>query len=267
MRWLKNLVREWTPVIVAVLLIRAFVVEAFMVPTGSMLNTILIGDMMLVNKFVYGVKLPFTDKTIVPVSSPKRGEIVIFRFPLDPDVPAGATRLFPAKLPLLPLFWNKTKGFFQWYTPLALVKRCVAVAGDTVECRDKQLYVNGREQTEPYVIHSDGRMLAGFEPAPGMAAFQKAWEEKRFFRTEYAAYVRDRFGPIVVPPGTIFVMGDNRDNSEDARFFGPLELRHVRGKPLVTYMSTAAAGYPINIPKMVFSPWAIRLNRIGHLVR
>ena len=267
MRWLKNVLREWTPVIVAVLLIRAFVVEAFMVPTGSMLNTIFIGDMMLVNKFVYGAKLPFTDKTIIPVSSPKRGDIVIFRFPLDPDVPAGATRLFPAKLPLLPLFWNKTKGFFQWYTPLALVKRCVAVAGDTVEYRDKQLYVNGRLQTEPYVIHSDGRMLPGFEPAPGMAAFQKAWEEKRFFRTEYAAYVRDRFGPIVVPPGTIFVMGDNRDNSEDARFFGPLELRHVRGKPLVTYMSTAAAGYPINIPKMVFSPWAIRFNRIGRLVR
>ncbi len=267
MRWLKNVLREWTPVIIAVLLIRSFVVEAFMVPTGSMLNTIFIGDMMLVNKFVYGVKLPFTDKTVVPVSSPKRGEIVIFRFPLDPDVPAGANRLFPAKLPLLPLFWNKTKGFFQWYTPLALVKRCVAVAGDTVEYRDKQLYVNGQLQDEPYVVHCDGRVLPGFEPAPGMAAFQKAWEEKRFFRTEFSPYVRDRFGPIVVPPGTIFVMGDNRDNSEDARFFGPLELRHVRGKPLVTYMSTSAAGYPINIPKMVLSPWAIRLNRIGRLVR
>ena len=267
MRWLKNLVREWAPVIVAVLVIRAFEVEAFMVPTGSMLNTILIGDMMLVNKFVYGVKLPFTDNTIIPVSSPKRGDIVIFRFPLDPVVPEGASRIFPAKLPLLPLFWNKTKGFFQWYTPLALIKRCVAVAGDTVEYRDKQLYVNGKLQVEPYVVHCDGRMMPGFGSAPGMAAFQKAWEEKRFFRTEYAPYVRDRFGPIVVPPGTIFVMGDNRDNSEDARFFGPLALRHVRGKPLVIYMSTAAAGYPINIPKMVLSPSAIRLSRIGHLVR
>ena len=113
MRWLRNALREWTPVIVAVLFIRSFVVEAFMVPTGSMLNTILIGDMMLVNKFVYGVKLPFTDKTLIPVSSPKRGDIVIFRFPLDPDVPAGATRLFPEKLPLLPVFWSRTAGSFS----------------------------------------------------------------------------------------------------------------------------------------------------------
>jgi len=264
MRWLKNLVREWAPVIVAVLLIRSFVVEAFMVPTGSMLNTIFIGDMMLVNKFVYGAKVPFTDRTIVPVSSPERGDIVIFRFPLDPDVPPGASRIFPAKLPLLPLFWNKTKGFFQWYTPLALVKRCVAVAGDTVECRDKQLYVNGTLQVEPYVQHLDTRTFPGLaEPGD----FKQRWEGLRFFRTELAPYVRDQFGPVVVPPGCIFVMGDNRDNSEDARFFGPLELRHVRGKPLVIYMSTAAAGYPINIPKMVLSPWAIRLNRIGRLVR
>ena len=263
-RWLRNVGREWGPVIVAVLLIRSFVVEAFMVPTGSMLDTILIGDFMLVNKFVYGVKLPFTDKVVVPVSSPKRGDIVVFRFPLDPDVPTGASRLFPAKLPLLPLFWSKTKGFFQWYTPLSLVKRCVAVAGDTVEYRNKQLYVNGRPQVEPYVRHVDPRTFPGRDD---LGDFQRRWEDREFFRTELSPYVRDQFGPVVVPPGCIFVMGDNRDNSEDARFFGPLELRHIRGRPLVTYMSTAAAGYPINLPKMVLSPWAIRFNRIGRLVR
>jgi signal peptidase I len=263
-RWLRDVGREWGMVIVAVLLIRSFVVEAFMVPTGSMLDTILIGDMMLVNKFAYGVRLPFTDKTVIPVSSPKRGDIVIFRFPLDPDVPDGASRLFPEKLPLLPLFWSKTKGFFQWYTPLALVKRCVAVAGDTVEYRDKQLYVNDRQQVEPYVLHVDAQTFPGLDE-PG--DFQQRWERHEFFRTGLAPYVRDRFGPVVVPPGCIFVMGDNRDNSEDARFFGPLPLRHVRGRPVVTYMSTAAAGYPINLPKIVLSPWAIRFNRIGRLVR
>ncbi|HTW92849.1 MAG TPA: signal peptidase I [bacterium] len=264
MRWLRNLVRDWGPVIIAVLLIRSFLVEAFMVPTGSMLNTILIGDFMLVNKFVYGVRLPFTDRTIVHVSSPKRGDIVIFRFPLDPDVPPGASRIFPAQLPLLPLFWNSSKGFFQWYTPLSLIKRCVAVAGDTVEYRDKQLYVNGKQQVEPYVQHVDGRTFPGL---PKLSDYQRRWERHDFFRTELSAYVRDQFGPIVVPSGCIFVMGDNRDNSEDARFFGPLDLRHIRGKPLVMYMSTAAAGYPINIPKMALSPWAIRFNRIGRLVR
>jgi signal peptidase I len=264
MRRLRNVVREWGMVVVAVLLIRSFVVEAVMVPTGSMLDTIFIGDMMLVNKFVYGVKLPFTDKTVIPISNPKRGDIVVFRFPLDPDVPDGASRLFPARLPLLPLFWSRTKGFFQWYTPLVLVKRCVAVAGDTVEYRDKQLYVNGQLQVEPYVQHMDARTSAGLQ---GLENYQRPWERRGFFRTELSPYVRDRFGPVVVPPNCIFVMGDNRDNSEDARFFGPLELRYVRGKPLVIYMSTAAAGYPINIPKMVLSPWAVRLNRIGRLVR
>lgn len=267
MRWLRNGLREWTPVIVAVLLIRSFVAEAFMVPTGSMLNTILIGDMMLVNKFVYGLRLPFTDKTVIPISSPKRGDIVVFRFPLDPEVPEGAGRLFPARLPLLPLFWDRTKGFFRWYTPLALVKRCVALAGDTVEYRDKQLYVNGQLQAEPYAIHGDSRILPGFQPPLDRAIFQKAWEAKRFFRTELSPYIRDRFGPVVVPAGCILVLGDNRDFSEDGRFSGPLELRHIRGKPLITYMSTAAAEYPISLPKIILSPWAIRLNRVGRLVR
>jgi signal peptidase I len=124
--------------------------------------------------------------------------------------------------------------------------------------------VNGKLQVEPYVQHVDSRTFPGLED---LKDYQRPWENHSFFRTELSAYVRDQFGPVVVPAGCIFVMGDNRDNSEDARFFGPLELRHVRGKPLVIYMSTAAAGYPINIPKMVLSPWAIRFDRIGHLVR
>jgi signal peptidase I len=234
MRWLKNLVREWAPVIIAVLVIRSFVVEAFMVPTGSMLNTILIGDMMLVNKFVYGVKLPFTDKTLIPLSSPKRGDIVIFRFPLDPDVPIGASRIFPAKLPLLPLFWSKTKGFFQWYTPLSLIKRCVALAGDTVEYRNKQLYVNGKLQVEPYVQHVDSRTFPGLE---GIGSLQRRWERHDFFRTELSAYVRDQFGPIVVPAGCIFVMGDNRDESADSRYWGFVDLNDVEGKAFIIYWS------------------------------
>ena len=266
-RWLRNVGREWTPVIVAVLLIRSFVVEAFMVPTGSMLDTILIGDFMLVNKFVYGVKLPFTDKTIVPVSSPKRGDIIVFRFPVDtddPQPPERYSRLFPRWLPLLPLFWDSQAHFFTWYVPRNFIKRCIAVAGDTVEYRDKQLYVNGHQQTESYVGHKDSRMLPGFEPAPAQAAFQKAWEERRFYQSEYSPYVRDRFGPVVVPAGHIFAMGDNRDNSEDGRFWGPLDLRNLRGKPLVLYFSSGAAP---NIARIILSPWAIRFNRIGRLVR
>jgi signal peptidase I len=263
--WLKRFFREWTPVVIAVLLIRSFLVEAFMVPTGSMLNTIFIGDFMLVNKFAYGVKAPFTDKTILPVRNPKAGEIVIFRFPLDPDVPHNCVRIFPKWLPLLPVFWNRQTHFFTWYVPLTLVKRCVAVAGDTVEYRDKRLFVNGRASDGSYVVHSDGRTFPGLVPPP--ENLQQMWETQRFFRTSLTPYVRDQFGPVVVPESCIFVMGDNRDDSEDARFFGPLELRHVKGKPLVLYFSSSVATNPPSIPKIVLSPWAIRPGRIGRLVR
>ncbi len=255
--------REWGPVIIAVLLIRSFLVEAFMVPTGSMLDTIEIGDFMLVNKFIYGVKLPFNDKTIIPVSNPKRGDIVVFRFPMDPDLPGDRiVRLFPEQLPLLPLFWDRSAGFFKWYVPRNFIKRCVAVAGDTVEYREKRLYVNGRLQLEPHVIHRDYRSLPGFDPPP--PDLQRSWEEGRFYQTALSPYVRDNFGPVVIPEGHIFCMGDNRDNSEDGRFWGPLDLRYVKGKPLVLYFSSKAAP---NIAKIVLSPWAIRLGRIGHIVR
>ncbi|MEO0078807.1 MAG: signal peptidase I [candidate division WOR-3 bacterium] len=261
----RNIVREWAPVILAVLLIRSFLVEAFMVPTGSMEDTILIGDFMLVNKFVYGIRLPFNDQAVIKVSSPKRGDIVVFRFPVDGDLPGPPerfVRLFPARLQLLPLFWDRKARFFHWYVPRNFIKRCVAVAGDTVEYRDKQLYINGKLQSEPFVVHKDYRTLPGFDPMP--ADFSRLWQERRFYQTELSPYIRDRFGPVVVPEGCIFVMGDNRDNSEDARFWGPLELRHLKGKPLVLYFSSSAAP---NLARIVLSPWAIRLERIGRIVR
>jgi len=269
--FLKRMVREWTPVILAVLLIRAFIVESFLVPTGSMLDTIDIGDAMLVNKFIYGIKLPFTDRVIIPTSSPRRGDIIVFRFPADPDVPADPRRpgryqrIFPRWLPLLPLFWDSQRSFFTWYTPQNYVKRCVAVAGDTVEYRQKQLYVNGELRQERYVIHSDLRSLPPLPVPP--ADYQRAWEERRFFRTPLAAGVRDNFGPVVIPPGHVMAMGDNRDNSEDSRFWGPLELRHIKGRPLVMYFSSRAATNPPNFLKIILSPWAVRLNRIGRLVQ
>ena len=146
-QFLVRLAREWGPVIIAVLIIRSFLVESFMVPTGSMLETIQIGDFMLVNKFIYGVKVPFTHRTAIPVKDPASGEIVVFRFPQEPDVPEPAGRygrIFPEWLPLLPLWWDREANSIKWYIPNNFVKRCVAVAGDTVEYRNKQLYVNGR---------------------------------------------------------------------------------------------------------------------------
>lgn len=260
-----RLVREWGPVVIAVLLIRSFFAEAFMVPTGSMLDTIAIGDFMLVNKFVYGVKLPLTDHVVLPVSNPKRGDIVVFRFPVDPDLPGApgrVARIFPNWLPLLPLYWNKDTRFFQWYVPRNFIKRCVAVAGDTVEYRDKELYVNGQLQVEPHTVHKDRRHLPGLNPLPN--DFQRSWEERRFYQTSLSRYIRDNFGPVVIPEGHIMAMGDNRDNSEDSRFWGPLSLRYLKGKPLFLYFASDAAP---NIARIVLSPWAIRFDRIGRLVR
>lgn len=266
--FLLHLLREWAPVIIAVLVIRSFLVESFLVPTGSMEDTIAVGDFMLVNKFIYGPRIPFTHRTLFPVSEPKRGDIVVFRFPQEPDFPEPAARyarIFPRWLPLLPVYWDRQTNFFKWHIPPNFVKRCVAVAGDTVEYRDKKLYINGRLQSEPYAVHKDYRRLPGLNPPP--ANYQQLWEQDRFYRTELSPYVRDNFGPVVVPPGHIFCMGDNRDNSEDSRFWGPLPLEYLRGKPLVLYFSSSAVSNPPNIPKILLSPAAIRFNRIGRIVR
>jgi len=265
----RRFIREWAPVVIAVLLIRSFLVEAFMVPTGSMEDTILIGDFMLVNKFIYGVKLPFTRRVVLPVANPQRGDIVVFRFPVDPDEPTDPTnphryvRLFPKWLPLLPLYWDTQSHFFSWYVPRNFIKRCVAVAGDTVELRNKQLYINGKRPFEPYVVHKTSYLLPGLDPIP--SDFQKRWENRRFYQhPDSSRYVRDNFGPVVIPAGHIMVLGDNRDNSEDSRFWGPLELSYIKGKPLVLYFSSSAAP---NFARIILAPWAIRLDRIGRIVR
>ena len=118
---------------------------------------------------------------------------------------------------------------------------------------------------EPWVVHRDYRRLPGLK-AP-RDSIQRWWQEDRFYQTELSPYVRDNFGPVIVPPGHIFAMGDNRDNSEDGRFWGPLPLEYVKGRPLVLYFSSRAVDNPPNFLKVILSPWAIRLGRIGRVVR
>ncbi len=167
--------------LILALFIRTFVVQAFKIPSGSMLNTLQIGDHILVNKFIYGVKLPFIQKTIIPVKDPKRDDIVVFIYPEDPK-----------------------KDF---------IKRVVGVAGDVVEVRQKKLYVNGALVERDYAIHTDRRVLP--------VQFTQ----------------RDNFGPVTVPEASLFVMGDNRDNSHDSRFWGFVPLSAVKGKAFLIYFS------------------------------
>ncbi len=206
----KSVVREYTEaIVIAVILalfIRSFVVQAFKIPSGSMLSTLQIGDHLLVNKFIYGIKFPMNGKVLIPLKSPKRDDIVVFRFPKD--------------------------------RAIDYIKRVVAVAGDTVEIIDKQLYINGEATTNPHAqFTTDNIMKATAGP-------------------------RDNMGPVKVPEGKIFVMGDNRDNSYDSRFWGFVPLKDVLGKAFILYWS-----WDLEKPLMSVDRFtSVRWSRIGDIV-
>lgn len=233
---LKREIYSWTIVIIVVLILRAIFVEAYVIPTASMEKTLLIGDALLVNRFIYGVKLPIPFSTkqipIIPGRMPRRGEIVVFRYPFE------------------------NKDF---------VKRCVAVQGDTVQIVNKVLYVNNVEVDEPYARHADRSMFRGI--IADTRAYQEKWESAQLFDL-IGVQVRDNFGPVVVPSDHIFAMGDNRDNSADSRFWGPLHKRYLKGKPLFIYFSFDPGGEVSSFFE-VFKVWqwkSIRLTRIGEVI-
>ena len=185
--------------IVLALFIRTFIIQAFKIPSGSMKQTLQIGDHILVNKFIYGIKMPFLMTTIVPINNPERGDIVVFKFPEDPD-----------------------KDF---------IKRVIGIAGDVVECRDKQVYINHKRLNHDFGIHIDSNIISrGVQP-------------------------RDNFGPVVVPENSLFVMGDNRDHSYDSRFWGFVDLKSVKGKALIIYWSWDKENF------------GVRWNRIGQILK
>ncbi|MCF8027076.1 MAG: signal peptidase I [Desulfobacteraceae bacterium] len=167
--------------VVLALFIRAFVVQAFKIPSGSMEPTLQVGDHILVNKFIYGIRLPVTNTKMIPVSRPERGDIMVFEYPVEPD-----------------------KDF---------IKRVVAVPGDVVEIRDKKVYVNGRLVDQYTVKHTEKRVLPGTVNA------------------------RDNFGPVIVPEDAYFVLGDNRDNSYDSRFWGFVKDSAIKGEAFIIYWS------------------------------
>ena len=182
----KSTFREYAEAIVVALvldlLIRTFVVQAFKIPSGSMEPTLEIGDHILVNKFIYGIKVPFTRLSFWPWEQPRRGDVIVFIYPLEPE-----------------------KDF---------IKRVIGVPGDTVKIVNKKLFINGAEAPDSHAVYKDG------PPLP-LGDAQK----------------RDNFGPITVPPGKLFVLGDNRDRSLDSRFWGFVPLEDVKGRAFIIYWS------------------------------
>ncbi len=221
--------RSYLMAIIFVLFLRAFFIQTFHVPSGSMEKTVLIGDFLMVNRFVYGMKIPFTEKYFIRFSYPKRGDIIVFTYPLGRE---------------------------------NYVKRCVGLSGDTIEVRDKTLYVNGIAQNEPYVEHSSWTTYPPLDIPSDI--YQNLWENRKFATPTYrdVAYrLRDNFGPVVVPKGYVFGMGDNRDNSWDSRFWGPIPLNYISGVPIFVYWSMNANVPLSNILKK------IRWGRIGKIIR
>ena len=228
----KSTVREYfESIVIAVILalfIRTFVVQAFKIPTGSMENNLLIGDHLLVNKFVFGPAASSVERMLLPMGTIHRGDVIVFKYPEEPD-----------------------RDF---------IKRVIGLPGETLELKAKKIYINGAPLDEPYVHF--------LEPPNTDTDIHEVT----------SIDVRERYGPVTVPPNQYFVMGDNRDNSQDSRYWGFLQRDYVKGKALLIYWSyeaeredyeTEGAGATIKALGSVFVHFFTRTrwDRMLHQIR
>ena len=225
-RWFDSWMRSLGMALILFLIIRTILIEAFQIPSGSMERTLLAGDFLFVNKAVYGAQIPGTNLWLPGFGTPSRGDVIVFAYPKDPT--------------------------------LNYVKRVIGVPGDRVQMRRGQVYVNGVALDEPYVQRVD--------PLHDNFETEFNWQ-RRFLvgsaeqRSGYRP-TRDTWGPLRVPRFKYFVLGDNRDNSADSRYWGFVDESAVKGRPLVVYFSyDRGARDPL--------PWLtdIRWDRLGSVIR
>jgi len=220
--------------IILIMFFKTFVAQNFTIPSASMRNTMMIGDHLLVNKFIFAVPQWEWEARLFPMRALERGDIIVFRYPMDRN---------------------------QDY-----VKRCVAMSGDTVEFRNKRLYINGKMITGHWEHHVLGDIsmdraatpepgpwpperYAGFTEAPGSGGYS-IWPyvDSEVQRTNQQGMIpvmggfRDYLGPVTVPPGHVLAIGDNRDNSSDSRYWGFLPADHLRGRPFMVWWSYREKG-------------------------
>jgi signal peptidase I len=198
--------RSFFPVILIVLLLRSFLVEPFRIPSNSMMPTLLTGDFILVNKFTYGIRLPVLNKKIIEVGAPQRGDVIVFRFPKDPSID--------------------------------YIKRVIGVPGDHVVYRDKVLYINDRRADQVIL-----GVYAGVGSGSVMTGATQLVEHLDDVKHDILTDSRKNFGDIdiIVPPGQYFAMGDNRDNSNDSRFWGTVPEQNLVGKAFMIWMNFDSA--------------------------
>jgi len=187
----KSTVREYfESIVIAVILalfVRTFVLQAFKIPTGSMENNLLIGDHLLVNKFIDAPTATGLERALLPVRDIRRGDVLVFKYPVEPD-----------------------RDF---------IKRVIGLPGETLQLKEKKIYINGTPLDEPYVHF--------LEEPHGPSDLAEVTSSD----------VRENYGPVTVPPNQYFMMGDNRDNSADSRYWGFMPRDYVKGKALLIYWS------------------------------
>lgn len=221
---------EWARVlIIAVALfavVRTIGVEAFKIPSGSMEQTLRVGDFLLVNKAIYGAQIPFTPWRLPAFAHPARGDVIVFRFPKDP---------------------SKT-----------FVKRLIGLPGDTVAMRNGRVWLDGVAEPEPYVLRTE----PGVDPGGEEFGWQRSYLVQRAEASSGYHPSRNNWGPLVVPSKSYFVLGDNRDNSYDSRYWGFVADSLVEGQPLFVYYS-----YRRSVTDRF--PWLtdVRWGRIGTVIR
>lgn len=196
---LREYIEAFVLAVLIALFVTTFIVKTYKIPSGSMKPTLLVGDQIMVNRFIYGIKIPYFRKTIIPVGEPKRGDIVVFICPVD-----------------------RSKDF---------IKRVIGLGGETIEIKNKKVFINGAEYEDGKSIRIDSSIIPA-EVNP-----------------------RDNFGPVTVPAGSIFVIGDNRDESLDSRFWGFVDLKDVEGQAFMVYWSWNS------------EDTTLRWQRIGHVLR
>jgi signal peptidase I len=214
--------KEWSEALIfaaiLAIIIRTFVIQAFKIPSGSMEETLLIGDHLMVSKFIYGTQIPFTETRILPIRDPERGDVIVFEWPVD-----------------------TVNEKLNYFTRKDFIKRVIGIPGDEVEVKNKQVFVNG----EPFKI--EGASHTSSYTIPGCSAIG-SWER------DAPGTVRDCMNAVTVPADSYFVMGDNRDNSRDSRFWGFVPEANIKGLAFIKYWSWDS------------SRNTVRWSRIGRII-